>query len=193
MTDISTTPTLTAGPWTVDPSHSSVGFEARHAMVTKVRGLFTKYDADVQIAEDVTKSTVRASVDLLSVDTGNEQRDEHLRSSDFFLVEQHPTMEFESTSIDRIDDENYKLHGNLTVRGASRPVTFDLEFNGVTVDPWGNDRAGFSAVAVVNRKDWGLEWNVPLERGLGVLVGDKVKILLEVAVTRQPETTDDAS
>ena len=185
MTDTRTAPaTLTAGTWTVDPSHSSVGFEARHAMVTKVRGQFTTYDADVQIAEDVTQSTVRATVDLSSVDTGSEQRDEHLRSSDFFLVEEHPTMEFVSSSIERVDLETYKLHGNLTVRGVSRPITFDLEFNGVTVDPWGNDRAGFSAVAVVNRKDWGLEWNVPLERGLGVLVSDKVKILLEIAVTR---------
>ena len=180
---LTTVPDLVAGTWTVDASHSSVGFEARHAMITKVRGHFTSYQAEVHIAEDVTRSTVKATVDLASVSTGSEQRDEHLRSSDFFLVEQHPTMTFESTEIRADDDgDDWVLAGTLTVRGVSRPVEFDLEFNGATVDPFGNTRAGFSASTAINRKDWGLEWNVPLEKGLGVLVGDKVKINLEIAL-----------
>ena len=183
MSDTATAPQLTAGSWALDASHSNVAFEARHAMVSKVRGQFTTFDADVAIGENLTDSKVRASVDLSSVETGNEQRDEHLRGSDFFLVEQHPQMVFESTEI-REDGGDYKIVGDLTVRGVTRPVTFDLELNGVTIDPWGNDRAGFEAVTTINRKDWGLDWNVPLEKGLGVLVGDKVKIILDIALIK---------
>lgn len=180
---LTSAPQLTAGVWNLDASHSNVAFEARHAMVSKVRGQFTKFDADVAIDDDPTKSTVKATVDLSSIETGNEQRDEHLRGSDFFLVTDHPTMTFASREI-RAAGDDYKMVGDLTVRGVTKPVEFDLEFNGVTIDPWGNDRAGFEAVATINRKDWGLDWNVPLEKGLGVLVGDKVKIILDVALVK---------
>jgi polyisoprenoid-binding protein YceI len=189
MSTTTTAPGLVAGTWTVDPAHSHVAFEARHAMISKVRGEFTSYQAQVHIDRDVTKSTVRASVDLASVQTGNAQRDEHLRSSDFFLVEQHPQMIFQSTGVRGDGDgDDFVLAGNLTVRGVTKPVEFDLEFNGVTIDPFGNTRAGFSASTTVNRKDWGLDWNVPLEKGMGVLVGDKIKVSLDIALILQADS-----
>jgi polyisoprenoid-binding protein YceI len=169
---------LTPGVWNVDPAHSTVGFVARHLMISKVRGRFRTFSGTIHIADDPLQSSVEATVDLASVDTGDAARDEHLRSADFFSVDPHPTMTFRSTSV-RQEGDHYVLAGDLTIRDVTRPVEFELEFDGVSQDPWGNTRAGFTAEAEVNRKDWGLEWNVALETG-GVLVGDKVKILLEI-------------
>lgn len=183
MTDTAPAPTatvpgLTPGVWTVDNSHSTVGFVARHVVVAKTRGKFTDYTGSITVAENILESKVEATVQLASVNTGDDKRDEHLRSADFFDVENHPTMTFVSTSIEQDGDE-YKLNGDLTIRGVTKPVTFDLEFEGVGGDPWGGTRAGFSASTEVNRKDWGLEWNVALETG-GFLVSDKIKIELEI-------------
>ena len=169
---------IAVGTWNVDPSHSTVGFVARHLMISKVRGTFTAFTGAIEIAEDRLASTVSASVDMASVGTGDEGRDGHLRTGDFFDVEQYPTMTFVSTGI-RPDGGDFVLTGDLTIKGVTRPVDFELEFEGVVTDPWGNTKAGFSAEAEVNRKDWGLEWNVALETG-GVLVGEKVKIQLEI-------------
>jgi polyisoprenoid-binding protein YceI len=169
---------LPAGPWTVDASHSVIGFTARHLMVTKVRGQFTDYTADVNVADPATESTVNVVVQLASIDTGAADRDTHLRSADFFDTENNPTMTFTSTKI--TDDS---MTGDLTIKGVTKPVTFDLEFNGVQTDPWGGQRAGFEATADVNRKDWGLEWNVALEGG-GVLVSDKIKLALDVELVK---------
>jgi polyisoprenoid-binding protein YceI len=173
---------LTPGVWNVDPSHSIVGFTARHLMITKVRGRFTSFTGTVTIAENPLDSKVEANVDLGSVTTGDEQRDTHLRSADFFDVDQHPTMTFTSTGIKESGDD-YVLTGDLTVAGKTRSVDFDLTFDGVQTDPWGGTRAGFTAETEVSRKDWELTWNVALETG-GVLVGDKVKIELDVELVK---------
>jgi polyisoprenoid-binding protein YceI len=188
MSDTAVTlPGLTPGIWAVDNSHSTIGFVARHVVVAKTRGKFTDYTGSVTVANNLLDSKVEATVQLTSVSTGDENRDNHLRSGDFFDIENHPTMTFVSTSITP-DGDDYKLNGDLTIRGVTKPVTFDLEFEGVSPDPWGGTRAGFSAKTDINRKDWGLEWNVALETG-GVLVSDKIKIELEIeAVAPQTAT-----
>jgi polyisoprenoid-binding protein YceI len=173
---------LTPGIWNIDPAHTAVGFVARHLMITKVRGRFTKFSGVITVAEDPLQSTVETEVDLSSIATGDEQRDAHLRSPDFFDVEKYPTMTFTSTSIKPHRDD-YIMTGDLTVAGKTRSVDFDLTFEGVEKDPWGGTRAGFSAAADVNRKDWELTWNVALETG-GLVVGDKVKIELEVQAVK---------
>jgi polyisoprenoid-binding protein YceI len=190
-----TTPTgrtldgLVPGVWAVDPSHSEVGFTARHLMVSKVRGRFTDYEATVTIAPNVLDSTVEAIVQLESVETKDEKRDAHLRSADFFHTDEHPTMTFRSTGI-RENGSDFYLDGDLSIRGVTKPVTFDLEFNGVVTTPWGGQSAGFSAETEINRKDWGLEWNVALESG-GVLVSEKVKIALEIEASAPQVQSDD--
>lgn len=172
------TPTLTAGVWAVDPSHSAVSFSVRHLMVSKVRGRFGTFTGTITIGDDLNASSVEANVEMTSVNTDDEGRDAHLRGADFFDVEQFPTMSFVSTSLSA-EGDSYALAGDLTIKGVARPVTFVLEFEGVSTDPWGNTKAGFSAETEINRKDWGLEWNVALETG-GLLVGEKVKIQLDI-------------
>jgi polyisoprenoid-binding protein YceI len=169
---------IPAGIWKIDPAHSAVTFTARHMMVAKVRGSFKDFSADIVIADDPLQSRVDATVQMASVDTGDSGRDEHLRTNDFFDIEHHPTMTFRSTRLEGSGDE-YKLHGDLTIRGVTKPVTFGLEVGGVGKDPWGNTKAGFTATGTINRKDFGVEWNAPLETG-GVLVGDKVTIEIDV-------------
>jgi polyisoprenoid-binding protein YceI len=173
---------LTPGTWNVDPSHSTVGFVARHLMVTKVRGRFTSFTGSLVIAEDPLQSSVNASVEMASVATGDEGRDGHVKGADFFDVEQFPTMSFTSTSITP-NGRDYVLAGDLTIKGVTKPVTFDLEFDGVNTDPWGNTKAGFTAETEINRKDWGLEWNVALETG-GLLVSEKIKIQLDIQAAK---------
>ncbi|MEI2731951.1 MAG: YceI family protein [Dermatophilaceae bacterium] len=175
---MSSFPDLTPGTWTVDPSHSEVGFVARHLMVTKVRGRFGQVAGTVTIAETFEDSSVTATADIASVSTGNADRDAHLRSADFFDADNHPQMSFTSTAVGPDS-----LQGDLTIRGVTRPVRFDLSFEGVAADPWGNTKAAFEATTTVNRKDWGLEWNAALEGG-GVLVSDKVQIVLEVQLLK---------
>jgi polyisoprenoid-binding protein YceI len=169
---------LTPGTWTVDASHSSVGFVARHLMITKVRGRFTEFSGSIVIPANPLDATLEATVDLASVDTGDAARDEHLRSADFFAVEAEREMRFVSTGVKEKDD-HYVLLGDLTIFGITHPVEFELEFEGVSTDPWGNTKAGFTATTEISRKQWGLEWNVALETG-GVLVGDKVKVELDI-------------
>ena len=173
---------LTPGVWNVDPSHSTIGFVARHLMVSKVRGHFATFSGTITIADDPLQSKVEATVDIGSITTGDETRDGHLKSADFFDLDKHPSMTLVSTGIDA-KGGNYVLHTDLTVSGITKAVDFDLEFDGVSRDPWGGTRAGFTAEAEVNRKDWGLEWNVALETG-GVLVGEKVKIVLEIEAVK---------
>ena len=173
---------LTPGVWNVDASHSTIGFVARHLMVSKVRGRFATFTGTLTIADEPLASKVEASVDIASVTTGDETRDGHLKSADFFDADNFPTMTLVSTGIDK-DGSDYVLHTDLTIKGVTKPVDFELEFDGVSGDPWGGTRAGFSAQAEVNRKDWGLEWNVALETG-GVLVGEKVKIQLDIEAVK---------
>jgi polyisoprenoid-binding protein YceI len=179
-TTVTTLPGLTTGTWTVDPSHSEVGFVVRHMMVSKVKGRFSKVSGTITVAENLLDSSVVATAQAASIDTRDDNRDGHLRSGDFFDVETYPELTFRSTAI-RPDGDDFKLDGELTIKGETRPVTFDLEFNGASANPLaeGKPTAGFSAETEISRKDFGLEWNVALETG-GVLVGDKVKIVLEI-------------
>jgi polyisoprenoid-binding protein YceI len=173
---------LTPGTWNVDVSHSSVGFVARHLMVTKVRGRFTDFAGTITVGEDPLQSKVEATVQMLSVTTGDDGRDGHLKTNDFFDIEKYPTMKFVSTGI-KANGSDYTLTGDLTVKDVTKPVSFDLEFDGVATDPWNNTKAGFTAETEINRKDFGVDWNVALEAG-GVLVGEKVKITLDIQATK---------
>ena len=183
--DVQTTevPGLTAGTWTIDPSHTDVSFTVRHLMVSKVRGSFTRFDGTIVIAEDPLASSVEASVDLSSIDTRDENRDAHLRSADFFETETYPTMTFRSTKVRRAGSD-FAVEGELSLHGVTRPVQLDLEFNGVSADPWGGTRAGFSAETEINRRDFGIDISMPLDGG-GVVVGDKVKVHLEIEAVLQ--------
>ena len=171
---------LTTGTWTIDSSHTEVGFVVRHMMVSKVKGRFSKVEGTITVAENVLESSVQATVAAASIDTRDENRDNHLRSADFFDAETYPELTFASTGI-RADGDDFLLDGDLTIKGVTRPVTFELEYNGAAGNPLANGAptAGFSAETEISRKDFGLEWNVALETG-GVLVGDKVKLVLEV-------------
>jgi polyisoprenoid-binding protein YceI len=173
---------LTPGTWTADTAHSHVGFTVRHMVVSKVRGSFDKFDAKLTIADDPLQSTVEATIDLASINTGDEGRDGHVKGGDFFDIEQFPTMEFTSTGI-RPNGSDYLLDGELTIKGVTKPITLDLEFNGVTKDPWGATRAGFSATGEVNRGDYGISYNAVLETG-GVLIGEKLKVEIEVEAVK---------
>ena len=169
---------LSTGAWNVDASHSEVGFTARHLMVSKVRGQFKDFAATVTIAQPFEQSTVEATVQLASIDTNSSDRDAHLRSADFFNVENNPAMTFTSTKV-----TNDSLEGDLTIKGITKAVSFDLDFAGISADPWGGTRAGFEATTEINRKDFDLTWNVAIEGG-GVLVGEKVKIALDVQLVQ---------
>ncbi|MFC4909051.1 YceI family protein [Actinomadura gamaensis] len=172
---------LTAGTWNIDPAHSEVTFAIRHLM-TKVRGSFTDFSGAVEIADDVAASTATAEIKLASIDTRNADRDAHVRAADVLDVENHPTMTFATTGV-RADGGDYKVDGTLTIKNVTKPVTLDVEFHGVGADPWGGTRAGFSATATINRKDWGIEFNVPLG-GDKALLGDKVEITLEIQAVK---------
>src|SRR5690349_1260167 len=166
------------GTWTLDPAHTDVTFTARHLMVTKVRGRFPLAGGSITIAPNPLDSSVEATVDVARVDSGDTGRDEHLRSADFFDAEHHPTVAFRSTKVEDAGDGTYRLTGDLTIKGVTKPVTLDLEYLGTISSPWGDQRAGFSATTEVSRKEWGLEWNVALEAG-GVVVGDKVRLHID--------------
>lgn len=184
---------IPAGVWNIDPSHTTVGFTVRHVMVSKVRGRFAAFSGVIRTAEDLLDSSVETTVQMASVDTGDTTRDEHLRTSDFFDVENFPTMTFRSTGLTG-SGSDYELKGDLTIRGVAKPVTFKLEVGGIGQDPWGGTRLGFEATTSISRKDFGLEYNAALEAG-GVLIGDKVTIELDVEAVLQtadasPETQD---
>ena len=179
MTIVETTlPGYRSGRWTPDPVHSEVGFSVRHLMVSKVRGRFARFEADLTTADDPLASTLQASVDLASIDTGDAQRDEHLRSADFLDVERYPTLTYRSTSI-RPDGDDFVVDGELSLHGVTKPVSLRLEVHGFQNSPFGDTRAGFTATTEIDRRDFGIEFNAPLEGG-GVLVGNKVEISIEI-------------
>jgi polyisoprenoid-binding protein YceI len=172
------------GDYTIDPIHSSIGFVARHAMVTKVRGNFDEFDGHIHLeAEDPSRSTAKLTIKAASIDTRNADRDAHLRSNDFFAMDEFPEIVFESTSAEKIDDTTYRLTGDLTIRGTTRPVSIDFEYTGSAKDPFGNNRVGFEGSVQVNRKDWGLTWNAPLELG-GVLISEKVTLEFDISAIK---------
>lgn len=167
-----------AGTYEIDPTHSSASFEVRHLGLSKVRGGFESFSGTVVIADDPTHSSVEVRLDAASFTTGNEDRDGHVKSPDFLDVENHPKLTFRSAGV-RQEGDDWKVDGELTVKGAARPVTLDVEFEGAGEDPWGNGRIAFSATTDIDRGDWGINWNQALEAG-GVLVGKKVKVVIDV-------------
>jgi polyisoprenoid-binding protein YceI len=182
-------PGYVAGTWTIDPVHSDVGFVIRHVMVSKVRGHFTKFEGRIVTAADPLESTVTATIDLTSIDTSNQQRDDHIRSADFFEVEKYPTMTYHSSGIRR-DGDDYVLDGELTLKGTTRPVPLKLEINGFGPDPFAPDplagaRAGFTATGEINRMDFDVSYNGPIPGG-GVALGEKVQLVLEIEAALQP-------
>ncbi|HVL92582.1 MAG TPA: YceI family protein [Acidimicrobiales bacterium] len=174
---------LPAGTWDIDPSHSRVEFSVRHLMVSKVKGHFGRFLGTITVGDDPLAAAVEATIDVASVDTNDPQRDTHLRSADFLDVERHPSATFVSRRV-RPAGEEFLVSGDLTLHGVTRPVDLRLEFNGVGEDPYGGTRAGFSATAEVNRRDFGIDISMPLANG-GVVVGDKITLTLEIqAVAR---------
>jgi polyisoprenoid-binding protein YceI len=186
MTDTTTTATLAdlAGSWTIDPTHSRIGFVARHAMVTKVRGSFNEFEGSAVVdADDFTKSTATVTIKTASIDTRNEQRDGHLHSNDFLSMDEYPEITFVSTGVTKTGATSLELTGDLTIKGVTRAITVPFEFEGLATDPYGNQRAGFDGTVTINRKDYGITWNTALETG-GVLVGDKIGLEFEISAIK---------
>jgi len=172
------------GDYVIDPAHTRIGFVARHAMVTKVRGSFTEFEGNVHLDEQSpTQSSAQIVIKVHSIDTGNADRDRHLRSNDFFAMDEFPEITFISTAAEKVGDEDFKLVGDLTVRGVTNPIAIDFEYQGSAKDPYGNLRAGFEGKATINRKDFGVTTNLALETG-GVLVGDKITLEFDVSLIR---------
>ena len=179
-----TIPTALTGTYVLDASHSRIGFAARHAMVTKVRGSFNEFEGSGHFdAENPANSHLALIIQANSIDTRNEDRDGHLKSNDFFDMETYPEIKFASTAVEKVDDDNYRVTGDLTIKDVTKPVTVDFEYTGTAVDPYQNQRIGFDGSTTVNRKDWGVNWNAALEAG-GVLVGEQVTLEFEVSAIR---------
>ncbi|MFF0447147.1 YceI family protein [Streptomyces sp. NPDC004609] len=179
-------PALTAltGEYTIDSAHSSIGFTVRHAMVTNVRGSFHEYEGKLVLnGSDPATSQASLDIKVASVDTGIADRDNHLRSADFFDAEQYPLMTFRSTHAEQLGGDKYRVTGDLTIKDVTRPIAIDLEFNGSATDPYGNERVGFEGGAELLRSEWGLTWNAALETG-GVMVSDKVKLNLDISAIK---------
>ena len=186
---MSTTTTNTAAPtvtgtYTIDPTHSRIGFMARHAMVTKVRGSFNEFEGRGYFdAENPANSRLALTIQAASIDTRNADRDAHLRSNDFFAMDSFPQISFVSTGVEAVDESTYRVTGDLTIKDVTRPVTVDFEYTGAAVDPFSNHRIGLEGTTTINRKDWGVNWNAALETG-GVLVSEKVTLEFEVSAIR---------
>jgi len=171
--------------WTIDPTHSEIGFKVKHMMFTNVSGKFEKYDAEIITEGDsFDNAKVSFSADVNSINTGNADRDNHLRSADFFNGETNGKMTFTSDSFTRKDDENYEMTGDLTLNGITKKVTLPVEFSGMMTDPWGNTKVGLNISGKINRKDWGINWNSALETG-GVLVSEEVRLAIEIQLIKQ--------
>jgi polyisoprenoid-binding protein YceI len=172
------------GQYTLDPSHTRIGFVARHAMVTKVRGSFNEFEGTANVdGADPSRSSVSVTIKTASIDTRNEQRDAHLRSNDFLDLEKYPEITFVSTGVRRLDESTFQLTGDLTIKDVTRPVTIDFDYEGAAKDPFGNLRIGFEGSVTINRKDYGVTWNAALETG-GVLVSDKITLEFEVSAIK---------
>lgn len=182
-TDTTRTTAATAPPepgtWVIDPAHSSIEAIARHMMVSKVRGRFESFSGAVEVAEDPVESTIEVSIDAASINTNEESRDGHLRSADFLAADEHPELTFTSTRIEHVADARYRVRGELTIRGVTRPVELDVDYFGVDTDPFGQRRALLRATTELNREDWEMTWNQALEAG-GVLVGRTLEVEIDV-------------
>lgn len=173
------------GDYTIDPAHSTLGFTARHAMVTNVKGKFDEFTGALHLdGADPSASTASLDIQMSSIDTGSADRDGHLKSADFFKTDEFPTMTFRSTKAESLGGDDYRVTGDLTILGTTRPISIDLEFNGAAKDPFGNHRVGFEGKAELLRSDWGITWNAALETG-GVLVSDKIKLSFDISAIRE--------
>lgn len=181
---IPTTVSDLTGTWTLDPAHTRMGFHARHAMVTKVRGHFTEFEGTAVVdGSDLAASKVNVTIQTASIDTYNEQRDAHLRSNDFLAMDEYPRITFTSTRIEPTGPMSFDLTGDLSIKDVTRSITIPFEFQGAAIDPFGNQRAGFEGSVTINRKDFGVTWNAPLETG-GMLVSDKVVLEFDVSAIK---------
>jgi len=169
--------------WVIDPTHSELGFKVKHLMISNVKGVFTNYEATID-GENFATSPLKVTIQAASINTNNTDRDNHLKSADFFDAENFPNLTFEGLSFTKVDDEEYKLKGVLTIKEVSKEIELDLAYGGTNKDPWGNEKMAFEITGKLNRKDFGLNWNSTLETG-GVLVGDEVKINAEVQFVKQ--------
>lgn len=171
--------------WTVDPTHSEVGFKVKHMMFTNVSGKFNDFSVNVENEnDDFSTSSIVFTAAIASIDTNNSDRDNHLKSADFFDAETYPSMNFQSKSIEKVDENNFKVLGDLTIRDTTKPVEFAVEYSGLMKDPWGNVKSGLSVEGKINRKEFGLTWNAALETG-GVLVGEDIKLSAEIQLVKQ--------
>ncbi len=174
--------------WTIDPTHSEVGFKIKHLMIANVKGTFAVFEANVvTTGDDFMSAEIDFDLDPSSIDTGNADRDTHLKSADFFDVESHKQITFRANTVENVDnDGSYELWGDLTIKGISKKIKLDIEFGGVAKDPWGNEKAGFTINGKIHRKDWGLVWNTALEAG-GVVVSDEVRLNCEIELVKSNE------
>jgi polyisoprenoid-binding protein YceI len=171
--------------WLLDPMHSELQFKIKHLMISNVTGALKNFSAEVETEdEDFSTAKINLAAQMNSISTNNEQRDAHLRNSDFFEVEKYPELQFSSTKVEKVDNDTFVLHGELTMKGVTKPVTLNVEFNGETKDPWGGERAGFMISGKINRADWGVNFNSVLETG-GVVLGEEVKINSEIELVKQ--------
>ncbi|WP_416973247.1 YceI family protein [Streptomyces sp. 4F14] len=176
--------TLT-GDYTIDPAHSTLGFTARHAMVTNVKGKFDEFSGELHLdGSDPSASTASLDIVMASIDTGSADRDGHLKSADFFRTDEFPAMTFRSTKAESLGGDDYRVTGDLTILGTTKPISIDLEFNGAAKDPFGNERVGFEGKAELLRSEWGITWNAALETG-GVLVSDKIKLSFDISAIKK--------
>lgn len=183
-TTTQTTTIVPTGTWVVDPTHSQVGFSVKHMGIANVRGTFGEFEGTLQIGEDLASSRAYGKVNTTSIDTGQEQRDGHLRSPDFFDVDQYPELSFESTRIEQVDDETYRITGNLTMHGVTREIRLEAISDGTDTDPQGNERVGLEVVGQLNRSDWDMSFNAALGSG-NMIVSDKVKLTLDISAVKQ--------
>jgi polyisoprenoid-binding protein YceI len=186
MTETTGAPALTdlTGTYTIDPAHTRIGFVARHAMVTKVRGSFDEFEGTATLdGANPANSSAQVTIKAASIDTRNAQRDEHLRSNDFLSMQEYPTITFSSTGARKVDDSNYELTGDLTIKDVTKSITIPFSFEGAAKDPFGNQRVGFEGSVAINRKDYGITWNAPLETG-GVLVSDRITLEFEISAIK---------
>jgi polyisoprenoid-binding protein YceI len=171
--------------WILDTTHSELGFKIKHLMISNVSGTFKNFTAEVETdEEDFGTAQISLTAEMASISTNNEQRDAHLRTSDFFEIENYPELKFESTKVKKTGDDTFTLYGELTLKGVTNPVELHVEFNGVTKDPWGGERAGLVITGKINRSKWGVNFNAALETG-GVVLGDEVKIVSEIQLVKQ--------
>jgi polyisoprenoid-binding protein YceI len=183
---------IPSGTWNIDPNHTVVGAVARHLMVTKVRGRFKIFQGAIHVEESIEDSWAELEIDAASIDTGVEDRDKHLRSADFLDVEHHPKIAYRSSKVERTGENTLRVEGDMTILGITRPVPLDVTFEGLTSDPWGGTRIGFTATGQLEREQWGMTWNVPLEHG-GLLVSKNIQLEIEAQAVRPGEASDVAA